>query len=234
MSTFVNYLTDPRPLEERIDELFEELQVKPEDRIAIRAFLAPLRNKGPVHRFHYDHTLRVAILCAKVGAFVHVDAKALFFAGLLHDVGKTLIPATTLGKTSGWTESDSRTMEPHVMRGYEMIRDRFDFTAEIILWHHRFQKNGYPSEIPSPLHDYCLGNKVMIPFYGRLLSLCDQFDAFHRVNDKQRKVIVPTGEDIMLLMREHNPDQVLLIHQLYMAEIFTTHLDQVVREVTST
>ena len=225
MSTFVNYIQKPVPLGEALTHLFQTLGVGIEDQTAIQCFLAPLRVKGPIYRFHYEHTLRVAFLCVEVAKFMHVDKKALLYAGLLHDIGKAQVPPETLGKTQGWTEKDTRAMHPHVMDGYRLLRGKFDFTAEIILWHHRFQAQGYPAKMPKSLHPYCLGSKTMIQMYGRILSLCDQFDAFHRVNDKQGQVVVPTGEQIKALLLKANPEQKLLIEELYAAEVFTTYTE---------
>lgn len=225
MSIFVNYLEDQTPLEERLQTLFDRFSVSEENQVAIRAFLAPLRNKGPVYRFHYDHTLRVTFLCVSLAEFMHLDAKALMYAGLLHDIGKVQVPVETLGKTQGWTEKDTRNIRPHVMDSYRLLRGKFDFTAEVILWHHRFQSKGYPVVLPEKLHEYCLGSKTMIQMYGRLLSLCDQFDAFHRVNDKQGMVVTPTGKEIKALMMRANPDQHVLLEELYSAGIFTTYTE---------
>ncbi len=227
MSTFVNYLHGGDSLEQRVSSTFDRLCIEPDLRLVIGSFLAPLRDKGQVYKFHYDHTLRVALLCVDVAKFTHLDQKALFYAGLLHDIGKVQVPAETLGKTSGWTQRDSAVMRPHVMDGYRMLRGRFDFTAEVIIWHHRFQAQGYPHNVPSKLHAYCLGSKTMIQMYGRLLSLCDQFDAFHRINDKHGELHTPSGEEIKALMFKLNPDQAVLLGELYGAEVFTTYVEMV-------
>ncbi len=226
MSTFVNYIEDKTPLERRLVKLFKELGVSGENKAALKSFLAPLRNKGPVYRYHYDHTLRVTFLCVAVARFVHLNEKTLFYAGLLHDIGKAQVPIDTLGKTSGWTPKDTKRIRPHVMDGYRSIRGKFDFSAEVLLWHHRFQLNGYPVVLPKHLHKYCLGTRMMIQMHGRMLSLCDQFDAFHRVNDRSGAVVIPTGEEIKELMLRTNPDQRDLIRDLYKAGIFTTYTEQ--------
>jgi hypothetical protein len=111
----------------------------------------------------------------------------------------------------------------HVMDGYRLIRGQFDFSAEVILWHHRFQHNGYPADMPALLHEYSQGTRVMIQFYGRLLALADGFDAFHRVNEKYTPVDGPVGEWIREKMLEHNPDQRVLVQELYDASVFTTY-----------
>src|SRR3989344_2221732 len=131
-------------LEFQVNAVFETLRIKQEDRVAIWAFLAPLKHKSPVTNIHYLHSLRVALLARKIASFMHLDQKALFYAGLMHDLGKCMVCLDTLGKTEGWTEADSREMENHVLDGYKMINDRFKFSAGVIAWHHKFQKNGYP------------------------------------------------------------------------------------------
>ncbi len=225
MSTFVNYIQDPTSLWRRVEDHFKRLHVESENRKVIVSFLLPLREKGPVYRFHYDHTLRVALLCVEVAKFMHLDQKAMLYAGLLHDIGKALVPIETLGKTSGWTDQDTRNIHPHVMDGYRMLRGKFDFTAEVILHHHRFQANGYPARVPHELHPHCLGSQTMIQMYGRILALCDQFDAFHRINDHGGKVTVPTGESIRDSMFKTNSDQRVLLGELYRAEVFTTYTE---------
>ena len=153
---------------------------------------------------------------------MHLDEKAALYAGLLHDLGKAQTNPATLKKTSGWTEEDAQEIRSHVMDGYRMIRGHFDFSAEVILWHHRFQPNSYPGETPIPLHDYSQGTKVMIPLFGRILALADHFDALHRVNSKFVKDEQPVGDMIKKQMFGHNPDQRVLIEELYKAGILTT------------
>ena len=68
-------------LEFQVNAIFDALKVGQENREAIWAFLAPLKHKSLTTRTHYEHSLRVAILAQKIAAFMHLDQKALFFAG---------------------------------------------------------------------------------------------------------------------------------------------------------
>jgi putative nucleotidyltransferase with HDIG domain len=157
-------------------------------------------------------------LAAKV---MHVEPKVMIYAGLLHDIGKALTPLSTLQKTVGWTHKDSAIMVSHVMDGYRLARDKFNFSAEVILWHHMFQPNSYPRVFPKPLKEYSAGTKVIIPYCGRGLALCDSYDASHRVNERSGEI---TGESIKQKMFEHNPDQRILLEELYAADVFTTEI----------
>lgn len=217
---FQNYLEGDMALEQRVQLAFDELGVKTDDRRDVFAFLEPLRIK---HFPSFEHSLRVGLVSRSIAKTMHLLEKAMLFPGLLHDVGKAQVELSTLSKTEGWTKKDTQRMHPHVMLGYRLIRDRFDFSAEVILWHHRFQFGGYPGGHIPLLHDYSLGTKVMIPFHGRLLALADFYDALHRVNDHSGEVKGLTGEEIKEQMLKHNQDQQQLIEALYEANVFTTH-----------
>lgn len=220
MNKFLNYLDPSVPLEKRLRWVFDDLQLPSEQREGIVAFLQPLKAKDHPT---YEHTIRVGLLARRIARFMHLDEKALLYAGLLHDIGKAQTRFETLQKTEGWTPADTAEMKSHVMDGYRLVRGRFDFSAEIILWHHRFQPGAYPEELPTPLHEYSLGTKTLIPMYGRMLSLADTFDALHRVNDKHGDKPL-TGEQIREKMLAFNKDQKILIEELFRADVFTTYL----------
>lgn len=219
MSKFIRYLRPWVSLEECLWDSFSSLHIDPDYGRDITSFLEPLRIKD---RATYEHSIRVGLMARAIGRFMHLDAKALFYAGVLHDIGKAQTDPRTLSKTSGWTEADMQEIMAHVMDGYRLLRGRFDFSAEVILWHHQFKLKRYPIEMPQPLHDYSRGTRVMIPWFGRMLALADDYDAMHRVNDKFKPEAGSIGETIKRRMLESNPDQRVLVLELYVGDIFTT------------
>ncbi len=216
MSPFLEYLDPKVPLEDRVLPVVSELGLSVDQASSISAFLAPIKIKDP---FTYNHCLRVGLLTRNIGRFVHFDQRALFYAGILHDVGKALTNLDTLRQTENWTPKDAEEIKAHVIDGHRMLRGYFDFSAEVILWHHKFQRDGYPEVLPPPLHEYCEGTKTMIAFYGRMLALADVYDALHRVNAKFGTL---TGEQIKDKVLAFNPDQKVLITGLYQEGILTT------------
>lgn len=209
-------------LEQQFYSACNELKIKEEDKVAIWSFLAPLRDKGSVTNFHFLHSLRVGLLARKIGEFTQHEGKPLFIAGVLHDLGKCQVALEALGKTAGWTKTDTKAMKRHVTDGYRMLRGKFDFSAEIILWHHKFQEDGYPKRLPPLLHDYRETSKLLIVEYGRIIALADVYDALHRTNDKFGETKKLSGEEIKEKVLEFNPDRTKLILALYEAGIFTT------------
>ncbi len=208
-------------LEHMVSEAFDRRGVPDNVRTKAKALLAPLREKHPSTHGHYLHSLRVGLLCEAIAEVVHLDPKACLFPGLLHDVGKALVPVSVLGKTEAWDEDDQRIMSGHVMDGYRLVRDCFTFSAEVMVYHHQFQPNRYPKRLPRLQRAYSPGTKVTIPLCGRILALADVYDALHRINYKGGKQVVRTGEEIKEAMLCYNEDQVILVRTLYKEGVFT-------------
>ncbi len=187
----------------------------------LRALLAPLRDKDPVTHFHYLHSLRVGLLARSIARFIYHEEKPPLLAGALHDLGKCQTDLRVLGRRDGWSEADQKEIRSHVMDGYRLLRGRFDMSAEIILWHHRFQENGYPETLPPFLHPYRQTTQLLIREYGRIVALADVYDALHRVDGKFGEARALTDAEIRDKMFEYNPDRKKLVAALYEARILT-------------
>lgn len=207
-------------LRELVEREMERLGVRFEDAGAVFTLLGPLGEKGTAGSFHYDHSLRVGLVAARIaehqqglGGF-GIEPKALLLAGLLHDVGKALVPACTLAATRRWTEGDQREMDRHVLDGFRILRDRFDFTAHVIAWHHRHQRRPYPAELPEPLQPFSGETLVQIERCGWLLAMADVYDALHRVNSATGGDALSEGE-IRERMHESFKEVPAIVDDLY-------------------
>lgn len=198
-----------------------EVAIREEDQLGIASLMAPLRDKNEITHAHYLHSLRVGLTVRAIGKHIYHDERPLLFAGALHDIGKALTPLEVLGKTGTWTEKDQRVIGRHVMDSYRMLCGRFNFTAEIILRHHRFQEHGYPKVLPAPLADYSESTRLLIFEYGRLLALADVYDALHRPNSKFKAGHRLSGEEVKEKMLAFNPDRKKLVLSLYDSGVFT-------------
>jgi putative nucleotidyltransferase with HDIG domain len=204
-------------LEIQLSQAFEELKVKSQDETDIRNFLELIKQKDS---YTHGHSIRVALLAVKIGEFVGIDRRPLLFAGLLHDLGKLNIPDELLKKTSKWTDEELQTIRQHVIDGYEMIKGRFGFTAEVILLHHEFQEHEYPEELPLYLHNYSPETQALIFKCARVLALADVYDALHREDSKFGEKRIFSGAEVRDEMSKSNPDQRDLIENLYKEGIF--------------
>lgn len=211
----------------RLEETFCELGISGEHKTAALSILRPLKESDSIHQECYQHCLRVGFLARQIGAVMHLDQKALFYAGIFHDVGKQTIDSKLLGKTDPWTKEDKEEIKKHVLASYELVKDKFDFSAEIILFHHYFQPDPYPKEFPPFLHLYSNGTQTAILNYARIIAIADTYDALHRQNSylvNNRQLTDQEIEDQMLL---RNPDKKSLIEDLYHLGIFKNNQKKV-------
>lgn len=195
-------------------ELLDQFCLDPTAQEALNAFVRVIRIKEPETYLHSVHTAEFLV---EIIRSMHLDPKVGLFAGLLHDYGKVQCDPAILHKKTDFTPEDLEHVTQHVLDGYRALRGLFDFTAEVILWHHRFQARPYPDFEPPPLHDYSTGTRVMIPLYGRLLAIADFYEATHRRNDRYGEM---DGVAIRRIVEEHNRDLATLVTELYGRGIF--------------
>src|SRR5271170_5485426 len=170
--------------EQILDEALETEGIALQHQIDIKHYLAILKNRDLKT---YEHSVRVGVLASKIAIYAAkpgISARMLLWAGLLHDIGKALVPPAVLTKTSNFTKEDFAAMEPHVQYGWDMLNNVHDWTAHIVVRHHQFGPKPYPAELP-PLPDYLSDKAEMIQTASRLLAMADYYDALmHRNNDR--------------------------------------------------
>ena len=91
-------------------------------------------------------------------------------AGLLHDIGKIGIPESILKKAGKLTNEEYEIMKSHVQKSIEMIHylPNMNYVIPAVVSHHeRYDGKGYPRGL----------KEEEIPFLGRILAVCDSFDA---------------------------------------------------------
>ncbi|MCR5404454.1 MAG: HD domain-containing protein [Butyrivibrio sp.] len=98
----------------------------------------------------YMHSLNVSLISNTLATWMRLPSEMIYIAtaaGLLHDIGKVFIPNEILNKTSPLTESENRILRGHVVKGYELVRDKDidDHIKKTILMHHELRDgSGYP------------------------------------------------------------------------------------------
>ncbi len=121
----------------------------------------------------YHHSLNVSIISVVLGSWLHLsqsDLEQLALAGILHDIGKTIIPPQILNKTSKLTDEELQIVHSHVTLGYNIIKE-LDLDPRIkeacLLHHERCDGSGYPNH-------YTLSK---IPTFAKIISIADVYEA---------------------------------------------------------
>lgn len=212
---------------EKLQKYYKELEINEKEQEFINSFLNLLKVKDVTT---YTHSLLTAFLGVDVAEFISFDPKIFFYAGLLHDTGKLLIPNETLTKKKDFNEDDWREIRKHPLYSYLLLIDTHVFTAIMSLKHHTHQDDPYPETLPDlKVH---LGHTTLvdIDFYSRLFSIIDFLQASSRKNDKLTKDGFLSQAQIKDILLAHHRDQSYLIKKFYDAGIFGTGLEKYLDE----
>lgn len=119
------------------------------------------------------HQRRVAGLARSIAMEIGLDderIQGLYFAGLIHDLGKVSIPAEFLIKPTRLTDIEFALIKEHARIGYDILKD-IDFPwpiANIVLQHHeRIDGSGYPHGVTGE----------SIHFRAKILAVADVVEA---------------------------------------------------------
>lgn len=121
----------------------------------------------------YHHSLKVALISRILGrwlGFCEEDLNLLAIAGILHDIGKLVIPPAILNKEGKLTPEEYEVVKGHVVKGYELIKDlHIDIRVKeaCLLHHERCDGSGYPFKVKTD----------RISPFARVLAIADVYDA---------------------------------------------------------
>jgi putative nucleotidyltransferase with HDIG domain len=119
------------------------------------------------------HQRRVAELARTIGTALQLhekDIDTLYFAGLLHDVGKVNISNDILSKPTKLSKIEYMIIQEHSQTGYEIIRNTrlpFDISGIILQHHEKLDGSGYPNGISGE----------QIGLMVRIITVCDVVEA---------------------------------------------------------
>lgn len=139
------------------------------------------------------HSQRVAEISTFLAESLGLDKEKIYWAALLHDIGKIGIPQHILNKEGPLDEAEFELIKQHPIKGYELIKDTegFEDIARIVLHHHeRWDGKGYP--------DGLKGEEI--PLESRIICLSDSFDAMTSIRS-YRKTPLSTSEALKEIKR---------------------------------
>ena len=123
-------------------------------------------------KMHSSHVGFYSKEIAKEMGFDEEFQKNIYYMGMMHDVGKVLIPKEILCKPGKLSDEEWAEMKKHTSYGAEILSDFAVVKGirEAVLFHHeRYDGKGYPRG----LHD------KEIPIQARIIAVADSYDAMH-------------------------------------------------------
>lgn len=136
----------------------------------IRALVRTIDAKD---RYTNGHSLRVADYAKEIARRMGKtpeDQEKIYYAGLLHDVGKIRIIEEVINKPDRLTDEEYEQIKIHPVIGYQILKDIYedkDVALGAKLHHERFDGRGYPNGLKGE----------NIPEIARIIGVADSYDA---------------------------------------------------------
>lgn len=147
----------------------------------------------------YVHSVNVALLSNMIGRIVYPDIsdeelKVLTLAGLLHDIGKMMVPDNIIQKKGRLTLPEYNLVKTHVLFGNNILKgiDNLDpRIAEVAMRHHeRCDGTGYPGGY----------KREQIEPFSRIVAIADTYDAM--TSDRAYRAAICPFDVIEMFERE--------------------------------
>jgi len=170
--TMINQIIDKKiPLD--TDSMYKEVTSLISDNMSSVTVFDMLHNMRQYDDFTYMHSINVALICnifAKWLDFSSADIETATLCGLLHDIGKVLIPDKIIRKPARLSPAEYNIIKTHTLQGYNILIDYNinDNIKEAALMHHeRCDGSGYPLGV----------NSDRLSAFVKIVAIADVYDA---------------------------------------------------------
>ena len=131
---------------------------------------AILRATDPYTAHHQDRVAHISMAMGRELKLSECQLTVLFYAGLVHDMGKVAIPLQLLTKPSSLMKEEVLLLRTHVKHGVDILSG-VGFCEEVVsviaAHHERLDGTGYPAGVS--------GDRISM--LARILSVADVFEA---------------------------------------------------------
>ncbi len=120
----------------------------------------------------YQHSQNVAGLSIQLvkNSRYELDETLIYYAGLFHDIGKSITPLTVLKKSNSLSHDEFTQVKEHAKQGFRILQ-KYKFPSEVLfaalLHHEKYDGSGYPIGF--------VGKEI--PLVARMVNICDVYDA---------------------------------------------------------
>ncbi|WP_165440709.1 HD-GYP domain-containing protein [Rubripirellula amarantea] len=136
----------------------------------VRALVNAVEARDPYTCGHSERVAQFARCLARSIGETTAGCERIYLTGLLHDVGKIAIPDGVLQKPGKLDDDERAIIETHTDAGWRILHELEalrDVLPGVLYHHEKYNGKGYP--------DGLVGENI--PLDGRILAVCDAFDA---------------------------------------------------------
>lgn len=137
---------------------------------SVRALVGAIELRDPYTIGHSIQVAKLSVIIARELEFSERDLNLIEFAGLLHDIGKIVVPKAILQKNGKLTSDEWKIIKMHPTHSakiIEPVRNLRSVQTWVLHHHEKWDGSGYPE-----------GRKAkQIPLQSRILAVCDAYSA---------------------------------------------------------
>ncbi|AKI98260.1 metal-dependent phosphohydrolase [Kosmotoga pacifica] len=125
---------------------------------------------SPYTKGHSERVAKLSSILAKQLGLQRDEVTEIYWAALLHDMGKILVPADILNKTGKLTREEFEIVKMHPIWGADVlgnIRELKNIALYVRHHHERFDGKGYPDGLA----------EKDIPLASRIIAVVDSYDS---------------------------------------------------------
>lgn len=189
--------------DEAASSAVERIMLETLDNAGALIAVAKLKEKDEIT---FLHSLAVSALMIAFGrALGHAqdDVRVMGLGGLVHDLGKMVIPDEILNKPGKLTVEEMDLVRAHPQKGYEMVAKAGSAPHEVLdicrFHHERYDGGGYPDRLS--------GRKI--PYVARVAAICDVYEVLTTIRPYKPAFSQPEAINMMMNSPGHF-DQKLL------------------------
>ena len=136
VSTGVQYIfnnTNSEELTQATNQIADSLMEAINENDAIAVDISSLKTSDEYTFKHSVDVATISMILAKQMKLPDNEIHDIGVSGLLHDIGKTMIPNEILNKPGRLTDDEFNIMKKHSVYGYNMLKDRKDLNNSILM-----------------------------------------------------------------------------------------------------
>jgi diguanylate cyclase (GGDEF)-like protein/PAS domain S-box-containing protein len=136
----------------------------------IETVLKNINNKYDREQIHTERVSQYCEAIANEMDFGEKEVEDIKTAGILHDIGKIMVPPEILNKPSKLTEEEFEVVKRHPETSYQILKSVDDyavFATDVLSHHERVDGKGYPEGLR--------GDEI--PLNARIIAVADAYEA---------------------------------------------------------
>jgi hypothetical protein len=162
------------------------------------------------HREVKKHAERVALLSEATARQLKLDTKASFFSGLLHDLGKLVLPAE-LFQEKEITAREYEKIKAHALAAFKILQQLHPFVALCAGLHHALYEKGYGLTMKDFSKKWPPNMVKKILEIATIVSVCDFIDAATHRKTHLRQKTEDKNKTLRQKLLEKYPDNILIV-----------------------